>query len=646
MKSTDAGQIEEQTFERSLDAYRTRLGLLTLLAEGTTDRENAAKAVYLKGKMRLLELDYADHLSKELNIQEIVDDAEVIFNSALRISRDLTTRWLCYRNLATAVSWRDLNQSLKYFLEFREELTKRRPLTEEENNLIIQYKLNTCYSLQGVYRDLDKPQEALAILQEGINLSEVHLSTLYGALLVSIFLDSNPPIYGEMIELCLELAKESPEYKRRALETLEKTSSRAFVEFISKSWGFNQDTLSRLKDKEIELREFDSRLEYLGTSPEADPTERRRIELRMAQILQTYWQHADIRLRTKKPLLFDQIVERIPNDTFLIEYHRAAGKITAFVASSDGNLEVAPLKIPSFFDYLVDAANTAIGLRYDFEPILWADKMGFFSISGNMSSLSELYSLLVEPIADIIKAKKSLIIIPNEGLTRIPFQALFREVGGRRRHLIEDFAISYTPSMSMLDKPSEPRKPALETCFSAGVPKDKGGPERSVDEACMVAKSFNTKPFPATRGALTSNAPMKDVIHLSCHSVSDNRFAQYNGLMLEDGPLTNREIIETVQSLKCSLITLSACSTFEDYTSDQTGGLPGALIKVGARSVVSSFWRAPADATFMLMEEFYKNLKELNKPKALQKAQIKVREQYLSPHPFFWAPFFLVGAVD
>jgi CHAT domain-containing protein len=71
----------------------------------------------------------------------------------------------------------------------------------------------------------------------------------------------------------------------------------------------------------------------------------------------------------------------------------------------------------------------------------------------------------------------------------------------------------------------------------------------------------------------------------------------------------------------------------------------GTIIGAGAKSVLTSLWPTPDEATFMLMKVFYKSIKVLDKAKALQKAQIKVRRKY-SMHPFLWGPFILVGAVN
>ena len=60
---------------------------------------------------------------------------------------------------------------------------------------------------------------------------------------------------------------------------------------------------------------------------------------------------------------------------------------------------------------------------------------------------SRLFELLIGPAAADLRGKKKLIIVPDEALWQLPFQALQSKRG---RFLIEDSAISYAPSLTAL----------------------------------------------------------------------------------------------------------------------------------------------------------------------------------------------------
>lgn len=133
--------------------------------------------------------------------------------------------------------------------------------------------------------------------------------------------------------------------------------------------------------------------------------------------------------------------------------------------------------------------------------------------------------------------------------------------------------------------------------------------------------------------------------------------------------------------LHASLVVLSACDTGLGKLSsgDELVGLTRAFIYAGTPSVVASLWNVEDSSTAALMASFYKNLKTMSKVESLRQAQLNlingksssdllarrgiggvgklgetpavktVAESSDVPmpvstsHPYFWAPFILVG---
>jgi len=59
-----------------------------------------------------------------------------------------------------------------------------------------------------------------------------------------------------------------------------------------------------------------------------------------------------------------------------------------------------------------------------------------------------------------------------------------------------------------------------------------------------------------------------------------------------------------------------------------------------------SLWSVAESSSVKMVESFFKHLKEgKNKLEALRLARNEIREAGYD-HPFFWAPFILVGEVD
>ena len=79
---------------------------------------------------------------------------------------------------------------------------------------------------------------------------------------------------------------------------------------------------------------------------------------------------------------------------------------------------------------------------------------------------------------------------------------------------------------------------------------------------------------------------------------------------------------------------------------DDLVGLTRAFLFAGSASVLASLWEVNDRSTLELMEIFYRHLREGDKAAALATAQ---REMLQSggryAHPYFWAPFTLVGAM-
>jgi CHAT domain-containing protein len=96
--------------------------------------------------------------------------------------------------------------------------------------------------------------------------------------------------------------------------------------------------------------------------------------------------------------------------------------------------------------------------------------------------------------------------------------------------------------------------------------------------------------------------------------------------------------------LRADLVVLSAC---EGGAARVTrGGDPLGLLRgflcAGARSLLASQWRVNDAVTAEFMAIFYSNFRDgQDASGALREAMARVRAR--RPHPYYWAPFFLVG---
>ncbi len=81
-------------------------------------------------------------------------------------------------------------------------------------------------------------------------------------------------------------------------------------------------------------------------------------------------------------------------------------------------------------------------------------------------------------------------------------------------------------------------------------------------------------------------------------------------------------------SMDADLLALSACETGinEQKPGDELVGLTRAFLYTGTRSVMVTLWSVSAESTFILMDSFYKKLKDekISKAEALQKTLVEL----------------------
>ena len=142
-------------------------------------------------------------------------------------------------------------------------------------------------------------------------------------------------------------------------------------------------------------------------------------------------------------------------------------------------------------------------------------------------------------------------------------------------------------------------------------------------------------------------------IHFASHGFIDESHPERSGILFsrslhspEDGVLQMGEIMHL--KLNSDMVTLSACSTGLGKLVNGEGilGLTRAFFYAGAQNVTVSLWNVNDSATATLMKSFYGNLNRgLSKSAALRKAKLSLihGESNLWRHPYFWAPFVLVG---
>jgi CHAT domain-containing protein len=116
----------------------------------------------------------------------------------------------------------------------------------------------------------------------------------------------------------------------------------------------------------------------------------------------------------------------------------------------------------------------------------------------------------------------------------------------------------------------------------------------------------------------------------------------FSSLKLGDNWLNLFDIFNL--QLGAELTTLSACETGMSavWEGDELLGLARGFLYAGTPSLVVSLWTVNDRSTAQLMRRFYQDLQRgLSKARALRDAMVEVKAAF--PHPYYWAPFVLMG---
>lgn len=300
---------------------------------------------------------------------------------------------------------------------------------------------------------------------------------------------------------------------------------------------------------------------------------------------------------------------------------------------------------------------------------------------GFRASAVKLYALLLKPAQAQLKGKTNLIIVPDDKLWDLPFQALLTTAN---RFLIEDAAIAYTPSLTVLRETTKRRKNeraevASTTLLALGNPLL--GKE-TIERATLVLRDEKLDPLPeaeqevralgqlygspqskvyigpeAREDRVKTEAGQARILHFATHGTLDNASPMYSHLVLaagdknEDGLLEAWELMQL--DLKADLAVLSACETARGRFGAGEGmiGLTWALFVAGVPSTVVSQWKVESASTRDLMVNFHRAISsppragkaKATKTEALRQAALKLLKNPETSHPFYWAGFVLVG---
>jgi CHAT domain-containing protein len=308
------------------------------------------------------------------------------------------------------------------------------------------------------------------------------------------------------------------------------------------------------------------------------------------------------------------IEKRLPRDSALASYVVLDERVLAFVVE-DGRARHVILRTTR------DDLEAAIE-RFRLE----LRREG--GVDAIRAAAAPLYDALIRPLALRRGGERSLIIIPDRVLARLPFAALYDAEAGQ--YLIEERAVAIAPSATLLlESNREPVSPratprATTTALMVGVSRPGEWRGRSLPalpraerEAARIAELYPGAALlrgpMATRENFLRRSLSSDVIHFAGHAVVDLEAPRRSVLLFGDAssgfePLALGELFDRGFG-RAKLVVLAACGTQDSIAADREGllGLAGAFVAAGASEVVASPLDVDDDSSAHVMVAFHRH---------------------------------------
>ena len=347
---------------------------------------------------------------------------------------------------------------------------------------------------------------------------------------------------------------------------------------------------------------------------------------------------ADLKGDTGAAMDAAQLQAMLAPDEVVVAYHTLPDRLVAWVLSRDGVREAKfPLALPrADLGRLVDAYRDAL-IKLNPKAVGIGDQIG---------------QLLLAPLG--IAPGKRVVIVPHGPLHYLPFQAL--RLDGQ--YLIERNPISIAPSISIAARLAQRTPTARAELLAFGNPTISPdvadplpGAEREVQALATqfpgATLYFNAE---ANKTNFTAAAPKARLVHVAAHAMADTLDPLHSKVLLadEDGKPNYLEAKDVIgmDLGNVAMLALSACESGLGRVDngDEVLGFTRSFLSAGTSTLLASLWPVSDAATEKLMTTLYADLaRGVVVQDAMRDAQRAVMADPQTAHPFYWAPFNLIG---
>lgn len=274
-----------------------------------------------------------------------------------------------------------------------------------------------------------------------------------------------------------------------------------------------------------------------------------------------------------------------------------------------------------------------------------------------LPNAQQVYDWLLRPFTAELEHREiqTLVFVLDNFLRSLPMAALH----DGKQYLVERYNIALTPGLRLFES-----RTLINQQLSAlvgGLTEARQGysalpsVKEEIDQITTIvtAKALLNEKF--TRSNFqkrVENQPFS-IVHLATHGEFSSK-AEDTFLLAWDERINVKDLEQFLKGQGKSatlrerepieLLVLSACQTAKGDNRVALG-LAGVAIRSGARSILATLWSVEDNSTAQLISKFYHLLiqKGVTKAEALRKSQLSLLKSAQYNHPYYWAPFVLVG---
>ena len=697
----EALAIEQELVPGSLDVAWS-LNNLGVVTREVRDLAKAAefhqRALAIKEELSPGSLTVADSLvNLGLVARDRGESAEAanLFQRALSIERRLAPGGLAeansLRNLALLAKDRGDLPEAKEYLE--RALTIRQKLAPDSAELAeVFHELGLLHRLTHP----NDPEKAAELFRDAVSTVEGQLTQLGGAHGVRAgFRARYHRYYRHALESELALGR-----REAAFHTLERSRARSFLEQLAeRDIVFTADMPPQLAQQRRRLAARFNRvhrsLAGLHPSRQAQEVEQSHRQLRrlraQAKEIEGRLRRSASRLTSlqyPQPLDFEASRAALDPGTLMLSYSVGESSTLLFAVSRGEELRVETLAIRE-----PELRARVQRLR----RLIVAPAPGGRGQRSREAAGRQLFSTLIEPVADLVAQSRRLLFVADGPLHTLPWSALIHELGnGESQYLVEWKPLHSVLSATVYVELKKNRRSPGASPLSVALFGDPRYPtlratEPDAEPGESAQRGLDFRPLPYTRqevqriaqlypdartylGAEATEARAKaldkslSIVHFATHGTLDDRWPMSSALALsipeefsegdDNGLLHAWEIFESVR-LDADLVVLSACDAAlgKELGGEGLISLTRAFQFAGSRTTVATLWKVADQATAVLMERFYRHLRSgKTKIEALRSAQVELirspievrdtRGQVVekdASKPFYWAAFQIHG---